>query len=136
MGWERRRRKHECELPTVLQTWRKHAEVGDIWRCRKCKTRWELTYKGVYSETRAGPMHENEWKKLWPPQSPGVPREPKPMPASPELMIPAPAARPPDTSWIQTETISGSGKRSGPHPLDPPRQAGADWLYSIEEGKT
>lgn len=138
MGWERRaKRKHECNRPNVFETERKRAEVGDIWKCRKCGTRWELTYKGVYSETRAGPAHENEWKKLPTPRSPGVPRKPKPMLASPEPLIPAPMGRrtPPDLSWIQTETIHGSGRRTGPHPIDPPRQTGTDWLYSAPEGK-
>lgn len=136
MSWERRKREHECKLPTVLETWRKQAEAGDVWNCRKCKSRWQLTHKGVYSETSAGPMHENEWKKLRVPQRPGVPREPKPMTANPEPMIPAPHRRqPPDTSWIKTETIHGSGKTTGPHPIDPPRQTGTDWLYSVEEGK-
>lgn len=69
MGWERRtKREHECNLPSEWQTERKCAKVGDIWRCRKCGTRWKLTYKGIYSTNRAGPMHENSWSKLGSPE--------------------------------------------------------------------
>jgi len=49
-------------------------------------------------------------------------------------MIPAPSRRsPPDTSWIRTETIHGSGKTTGPDTVDPPRQTGTDWLYTALE---
>jgi hypothetical protein len=64
MGWERQtKRIHTCSRPDAWQTYRKRAETGDIWTCRKCKTRWELTFKGIPSKGRAGPLHENTWRR-------------------------------------------------------------------------
>lgn len=101
MSWERRtkKREHTCDRPNAAKTERKRADVGDIWKCWRCGTRWELTYKGIPSANRAGPIHENTWHRIIPP---GTPREPKPMPRNPEPMIPAPH-RQTGTDWLYTE---------------------------------
>lgn len=67
MGWERlTKREHSCNRPDAWQTQRRHANVGDIWKCRRCGTRWELTFKGIPSRDRAGPLHENTWRRRGP----------------------------------------------------------------------
>lgn len=92
MGWERRaKREHTCEQPNALQAERKHADVGDIWKCRKCGARWELTYKGIYATNRAGPLHENTWRR----------RESEDY----EAVFPPPGVEPPrqtGTDWLTT----------------------------------
>jgi len=106
MGWERRAKKpHTCQRPNTMQTSRRNAEAGDIWKCRKCGTRWELTYAGIPSANRAGPMHENQWRRRGTPDYEAV------------FGIPDDQAE-----YELPPTIA-----------DPPRQTGTDWLYSVAE---
>lgn len=132
MGWLRlsnRDKPCRCRKPRIKRT---HGD-GSQWRCDNCHQTWELhrcdreAHWNRYGHfcDECGPtrpyMVEGQWYG-------GFSTEP---PCVPDFQ--GTVRQPLDLSWIQTETISGSGKRSGPHPLDPPRQTGTDWLTTTLE---
>lgn len=96
MGWERRKREHTCRLPDEWEIQRKGADVGDVWTCRRCKARWELTYPGITSDNRSGPMHEPRWIKHGSPED--IWRD-GPLPSK-GPMPPPPAPRQTGTDWL------------------------------------
>ena len=90
MGWERRKTKrpHVCNKPDRFSYSIRTAEIGDIWRCRKCKTRWELLDRGLPFTNWVGPRVETRWRKADP---------------DPEYQLPPAVAEPPrqtGTDWL------------------------------------
>jgi len=106
MGWERRAKKpHTCQRPDQFAIHRRRGEVGDIWTCRKCKTRWELTYAGIATTNLIGPGLEPRWRRR------GTP----------------------DYELLFGEPNDETEHELPPAIADPPRQTGTDWLYSVTE---
>lgn len=40
MGWERKKRGHECRVPFEQPLLGRRIRTGDAWRCRRCGVLW------------------------------------------------------------------------------------------------